>query len=126
MTSKTNTTLPLMQPDAAKSPATPEADFAPDLVDRMFDYLVELLPELRGSPAIVERVQQQLRSEFAGQDAYIPARSSVGKAEERRQVLRLWNGRNAKAVARTLGISRATVYRYLEASRLNPSQVSGK
>lgn len=114
MTSKSNITLPLMQPDAAKSPATPEADFAPDLVDRMFDYLVELLPELRGSPAIVERVQQQLRSEFAGQDAYIPARSPVDKAEMRRQVLRLWNGRNAASVARILSISRATVYRYLK------------
>lgn len=103
-----------MAPDAAKTSATPEADFSPDLVDRMFEYLVDLLPELRGSPAIVERVQQQLRSEFAGQDAYIPARSPVDKAEMRRQVLRLWNGRNAASVARMLSISRATVYRYLK------------
>ncbi|MDC2858597.1 helix-turn-helix domain-containing protein [Delftia sp. DT-2] len=114
MTPKTNAPAPHMAPDAAKSPAMPEADFAPDLVDRMFDYLVELLPELRGSPAAMERVQLQLRREFAGQDAYIPARSSGDKAEERRQVLRLWNGRNATAVARTLGISRATVYRHLK------------
>ena len=114
MTPKTNAPAPHMAPDAAKTSATPEADFAPDLVDRMFDYLVDLLPELRGSPATVERVQQQLRREFASQAAYIPARSSVDKAEERRQVLRLWNGRNATAVARTLGISRATVYRHLK------------
>ncbi|MDR6728925.1 Mor transcription activator family protein [Delftia lacustris] len=114
MTSKSNTPVPLMPPDAAKTPARPEADFSPDLVDRMFDYLVELVPELRGSPATVERVQQQLRREFAGQEAYIPARSPVDKAEMRRQVLRLWNGRNATAVARTLGISRASVYRHLK------------
>ncbi|WP_074923544.1 Mor transcription activator family protein [Delftia lacustris] len=114
MTPKTNAPAPHMAPDAAKSSAMPEADFAPDLVDRMFDYLVELVPELRGSPATVERVQQQLRREFAGQEAYIPARSPVDKAEMRRQVLRLWNGRNATAVARTLGISRASVYRHLK------------
>lgn len=114
MTSKSSPTLPLMPPDAAKTPATPDADFSPDLVDRMFDYLVDLVPELRGSPATVERVQQQLRREFAGQEAYIPARSPMDKVEMRRQVLRLWNGRNATAVARTLGISRASVYRHLK------------
>lgn len=95
----------------------PEANFAPDLVDRMFEYLIEMLPELRGSAAAVERVEQQLRSEFAGQDVYIPAKSLVGKAEERRQVLRLWNGRNATSVARSLGISRSTVYRHLKQPR---------
>lgn len=105
---------PYTPPDKAKNPAMPEANFAPDLVDRMFEYLIEMLPELRGSAAAVERVEQQLRSEFAGQDVYIPAKSLVGKAEERRQVLRLWNGRNATSVARSLGISRATVYRYLK------------
>lgn len=114
MTKKTNVNLPLMLPDAASTPAQPDADFAPDLVDRMFEYLVELLPELRGSPAKVESIQQQLRSEFAGQDAYIPARSSLDKAEERRRVMQLWDGRNATAVARALGISRATVYRHLK------------
>lgn len=105
---------PYTLPDKVKAPAMPEANFAPDLVDRMFEYLIELLPELRGSAAAVERVEQQLRSEFAGQDVYIPAKSLVDKAEERRQVLRLWNGRNATSVARSLGISRATVYRYLK------------
>lgn len=105
---------PYTPPDKAKTPAAPEANFAPDLVDRMFEYLIELLPELRGSAEAVERIEQQLRSEFAGQDVYIPAKSLMSKAEERRQVLRLWNGRNATSVARSLGISRATVYRYLK------------
>lgn len=91
-----------------------DADCVPDLVDRMFDYLVELLPEIRHSNESLERVQAALRKEFAGQEVYIPARSSVGKAEERKAVLRLWNGRNATTVARTLGISRATVYRHLK------------
>lgn len=99
---------------AGKVSPPPEAKFSPDIVDRMFDFLVELLPELGADPATIERVQQQLRKEFAGQDAYIPVKSSVSKAEERRQVLRLWNGRNAGTIARILGISRATVYRYLK------------
>lgn len=92
----------------------PDADFVPDLVDRMFHYLVELVPEFQRSETGLERVQEALRKEFAGQEVYIPARSSVGRAEERKAVLRLWNGRNATTVARTLGISRATVYRYLK------------
>lgn len=111
---KHNNEMPFIIPEKAKTPAYPEANFSPDLVDRMFEYLIELLPELRGSAASVERVEQQLRKEFAGQDVYIPVRSSVDKAEERREVLRLWNGRNASSVARMLGISRATVYRHLK------------
>lgn len=91
-----------------------DPDFVPDLVDRMFDYLLELVPEIQRSDSGLERVQAALRKEFAGQEVYIPARSSVSKAEERREVLKLWNGRNATTIARTLGISRATVYRYLK------------
>lgn len=91
-----------------------DPDFVPDLVDRMFDYLVELVPEIQRTESGLERVQAALRKEFAGQEVYIPARSSVSKAEERRAVLQLWNGRNATTIARTLGISRATVYRYLK------------
>lgn len=113
MSQKSNV-VPYLAPDEAKTPVTPEANFSPDLVDRMFEYLIELLPELRGNAASVERVEQQLRKEFAGQAAYVPVRSSMDKAEERRQVLRLWNGRNATGVARALGISRATVYRHLK------------
>lgn len=92
----------------------PDADFVPDLVDRMFDYLLELVPEIQRGDTGLERVQAALRKEFAGQDVYIPARSLVSKAEERRAVLQLWNGRNATTIARSLGISRATVYRYLK------------
>ncbi len=99
--------------EAAK-PEEVDADFVPDLVDRMFDYLVELVPEIQRGDAGLERVQAALRKEFAGQEVYIPARSSVSKAEERRAVLKLWNGRNATTIARSLGISRATVYRYLK------------
>lgn len=91
-----------------------DPDFLPDVVDRMFDYLVELVPEIQRTEAGLERVQAALRKEFAGQEVYIPARSSVSKAEERRAVLQLWNGRNATTIARSLGISRATVYRYLK------------
>lgn len=92
----------------------PDADFVPDVVDRLFECLLEQLPALAQSAADLERVQAVLRKEFAGQEVYIPARSSVDKAEERKAVLKLWNGRNATTVARALGISRATVYRYLK------------
>ena len=99
--------------DAAKREEL-DPDFLPDVVDRMFDYLIELVPEIQRTDAGLERVQAALRKEFAGQEVYIPARSSVSKAEERRAVLQLWNGRNATTIARSLGISRATVYRYLK------------
>jgi transcriptional regulator of acetoin/glycerol metabolism len=105
-----------------KSPAatgkrspTPKVDalvrLEPDLVDRIFDYLVALVPEI--SPRSPE-IKTALREEFAGERAYI-RRHGPGQADPlTAEVLRLFNGRNATEVARVLAIGRATVYRKLK------------
>lgn len=86
-------------------------DAEPDLVDRIFDYLLAEFPQLAGDATRVEKAQAAVRAEFAGEEVYIQKRSSRDIAGE---VLRLFNGRNATEVARRLQIHRATVYRYLK------------
>lgn len=81
----------------------------PDLVDRLFDYVVQLLPELADR---APEVKAAVRDEFAGAQVYIREREAGH--ELARKVLTLFNGRNASEVARQLNISRATVYRYLK------------
>ena len=83
----------------------------PDLVDRIFDYVVELLPELAGRHA---EVKAAVREESAGQGVYIQQRSKSKRQQLAVQIFTLFNGRNATEVARTLQISRATVYRVLK------------
>lgn len=83
----------------------------PDLVDRIFEYLLAEFPQLAGDAARVQKAQTAVRAEFAGEEVYIQKRSSRDIAAE---VLRLFNGRNATEVARRLQIHRATVYRYLK------------
>lgn len=83
----------------------------PDLVDRIFEYLLAEFPQLAGDADRVEKAQAAVRAEFAGEEVYIQKRSSKDIAAE---VLRMFNGRNATEVARRLRIHRATVYRYLK------------
>ena len=85
----------------------------PDLVDRIFEYLLAEFPQLAGDAARVHKAQTAVRAEFAGEEVYIQKRSSKDIAAE---VRRLFNGRNATEVARRLQIHRATVYRYLKQS----------
>jgi Mor family transcriptional regulator len=61
----------------------------------------------------LEQAKQAVREEFAGQDAYIPARPAASE-QLAQSVLSLFNGRNATEVGRRLKISRATVYRKLK------------
>jgi transcriptional regulator of acetoin/glycerol metabolism len=83
----------------------------PDLVDRVFDYLVQMLPEL--APRRAE-VTDALREEFSGSHVYIRKRGQ--RHDLVRQVLAMFDGRNATEVARQLDISRPTVYRMLKQS----------
>lgn len=83
----------------------------PDLVDRIFEYLLAEFPQLAGDSARVQKAQTAVRAEFAGEEVYIQKRSSRDIAAE---VLKLFNGRNATEVSRRLNIHRATVYRYLK------------
>jgi Mor family transcriptional regulator len=99
---------------AAQSP-TPQLDALvkaePDLVDRIFEYAVELLPAIAEHQASIKLA---LRQEFAGERAYIRHRDDGQAEASATQVLTLFNGRNASEVARQLRISRATVYRKLK------------
>ena len=107
----------------------------PDLVDRIFDYVVQLTPKIAEKhidelkevrqevrealatllPSVAEQVfrtaEPKLRAEFTGEDHYIRRTSKRERAE---RFLATFNGRNATEVARELGLSRATVYRLLK------------
>jgi DNA-binding NtrC family response regulator len=99
-----------------KSP-TPELDALiasqPDLVDRIFDYLIELRPEL-ASWSELEAAKLQVRDEFGGEKQYARTNSARKTAQRVRDVLSLYNGRNAAEIARKLQIGRSTVYLYLK------------
>lgn len=97
----------------AKNPTPPghilSEKFAdPDLVDRIFDYVVNLLPELAPRQA---EIKHAVREEFAGERAYVRRRGTDEKHDLAVEVLRLFNGRNAHEVGRQLQISRSHVYR---------------
>lgn len=80
-----------------------------DLVDGIFAYLLELLPEIRGQ---APEIKSTIRRHIGGREHYVRAESVADRTA--REVLRLFNGRNATEVARRLNISRATVYRCLK------------
>ena len=90
----------------------------PDLVDRIFEYLLAEFPQIAG--AQVAKAKEAVRAEFGGEEVYIPARGATERQRVVAEVLSLFNGRNATEIARRLGISRASVYRFLKQSRLPP------
>ncbi len=95
-------------------PETPPLfDAEPDLVDRIFDYIAQELPEVSGS---VCHLKTKVRAEFRGEECYIANRPATARQQQVAQVLALFNGRNATEVARRLGISRVTVWRMLKQS----------
>ena len=103
-------------PPIKEAPTTPPSlqqllQDEPDLVDRLFDYLLELLPDLREAGPTLQSARAKLRDEFSGEEGYIRKRDSAHISQK---VLEAFNGRNATEVARRLGISRATVYRVLK------------
>lgn len=86
----------------------------PDIVDRIFDYVVEQIPELAERRRMVERA---IRDEFGTMRGYVRRHTGEQQAFAltlSTEVGRLFNGRNASEVARVLQISRATVYRLLK------------
>lgn len=90
----------------------PHADDNADLVDRLFDYLLQMQPTLADDPAKFLAMKSAVRDEFAGTDVYLRRREKSDRLAA--QVLSLFNGRNATEVARCLRISRATVYRLIK------------
>ncbi|MFM2254139.1 MAG: hypothetical protein RJB68_2476 [Pseudomonadota bacterium] len=87
----------------------------PDLVDRIFEYLLAEFPGIAGEKFAQAKVA--IRDEFKGEEIYIPARGATDRQNLIREVLSLFNGRNASEVARRLRISRASVYRFLKQGR---------
>ncbi len=92
-----------------------------DLIDRLFDYLLQIKPALAEDAAQLAAMKMAVRDEFAGTMEYISARRPSKSSLLASQVLAQFNGRNATEVARCLGISRATVYRVLK----QPGQPTG-
>lgn len=88
----------------------------PDLVDRIFDYLLSEVPGFADqiSQTRLAQLKTAARSEFAGDRVRVSPRSEAGRRDQVLQVLEMFNGRNAREVARRLGISRPTVYRMLK------------
>lgn len=100
----------------------------PDLVDRIFDYLLAEFPQIAGQPPEkIAATKTAVRAEFKGETCYLAERPATVRQQTVAQVLALFNGRNATEVARRLQISRATVYRVLKQPGKNkPSHFSGK
>lgn len=87
----------------------------PDLVDRIFDYLLAEFPQIAGQPPEkIAATKTAVRAEFKGEECYIAGRPSSARQELVSNVLAMFNGRNATEVARRLRVSRATVYRVLK------------
>lgn len=92
----------------------------PDLVDRIFEYILSdpvlakaIQTQTSDGLEALSKLKTSVRQEFVGEKCYITHRSPTERQERVKQVLALFNGRNATEVARRLKISRATVYRYL-------------
>ena len=117
-------TPPASQPPTLKDLIAAE----PDLVDRIFDYILAEFPQIAGQPPDkIATTKAAVRAEFKGEECYIAARPPTARQQLVAQVLALFNGRNATEVARRLHISRATVYRVLKQPGKNkPSHFSGK
>lgn len=90
----------------------PEIFSDPDLVDRMFEYLLEQFPQIPRQK--IARAKADFRDEFGGEEYYVRTQPHEARARRVAQILALFNGRNATEIARKLQISRATVYRIIK------------
>ncbi|MEY4906715.1 MAG: hypothetical protein RL260_433 [Pseudomonadota bacterium] len=102
-------------PAAAISP-TPALDRIiqrdPDIVDRMFDYLLQQMPELAGRAGELAKAERALRTEFrASRGLHVRSPRDDERVEILEQVRNYPIGTSNGAIARQLGVSRETVRR---------------
>lgn len=92
----------------------PTADYTDsDFLDRLFACLSGHLPALTEEQ--LAQARDAVRQHFAGERAYIPKGHTPSDREQlARDVLALFNGRNATEVARRLRIGRTTVYKIIK------------
>ncbi|MBD8531481.1 MULTISPECIES: Mor transcription activator family protein [unclassified Massilia] len=83
----------------------------PDLVDAIFAFIAAEFPDFAPRAAVLK---EEVRREFSGIEIYIPQRSIAQRERITKEVLAMFNGRNAAEVARRLNIGRATVYRIIK------------
>lgn len=86
----------------------------PDLVDRIFAYLIEIVPAIAQDKEHLEQAKAAVRDEFGGCEAWVRSPRTEKSRAMADQVLSMFNGRNATEVARALNIGRATVYRCIK------------
>lgn len=100
----------------------------PDLVDRIFEYLVAEVPAMKEAAELGRLAEMKLavRHEFSGDRQNIGRRTEAGRRDLAGSVLAMFNGRNASEVGRRLGVSRATVYRMLKQAGVGKSQTGSK
>jgi len=103
-------TTPRPHPSTLKDRLT-DADF----VDRVWQYLLTTWPTRLADipPNEVEQIKHQIRRDERG-DHYVSPASEAARQHQAKQILTLFNGRNATEVARRVGCSRAKVYRVLK------------
>ncbi len=75
-----------------------------DIINLLIEKLMEMQPGLEADFFL--QIEKQLRTELGGSKAYVKKLKPSAV-----DIVQRFDGRNAKAVAKELGVSRATVYR---------------
>ena len=105
---------PIVTPEATSVPQTTRPAPDGDIVDRIF----ELLPDFLPNGASLDEAKAIIRAEWGGTTVHVHLASPLDRAERRaeivRQVNEQFNGRNARELARCLGIGVTTVYRMIK------------
>lgn len=88
-------------------------DFTQEMQTRITDALVRLGVSAQVADMVGAEITQDLCRAWSGEQVYFGKRE-IERARLRDEVRRRFNGRNAREIARELGIGRATVYRYIK------------
>ncbi len=81
-----------------------------DMIRRFIEMLLEIQPGMEAELAL--QLEKQMRAEFKGERVYVKKPKPAPE-----EIVQRFDGRNAKAVAKDLGISRETVYRAIKRRR---------